>query len=374
MPSIAANANPGSYSQAHWTCWATARTTCRAACGSASLVSFDIARSVPTGFIAKLRPKLRPRSIDRGFSLRSIGQRSCNNVADYNQTVFTRQFRRNDMQVVPACVSDFRMNGLNPPPLPGALCLGKDALVFFEMTRILNLVSIRQRGERYQPKIDANFAGSAGPSFGDLDNEVEIPATARVLCETAGFDSTVYGTTAPKPIPAPDVSYRVASERDRTPGRKGNPTKALFPAPTRTARGGIAIDDELLADGLNSIAMQTKQRACSGCQPDKGKGAWPRPFGSSSHLLCFATEVPDIIHCSGMSTESLSGRCVLDAVSVGENHEVRVSYGLMLGKSRPLRNVRKCRGDSSVRSSRRRKLGNAPDRCNVEIYRCVGEQ
>jgi hypothetical protein len=372
MPSIATVANPGSNSQARRTFRAAVGTACRAAYGSAGFVSFDVEPSVPTGFIAELRPKLRPRSIDRGLSLRSVGQGFGINIADHNQSVFTRQFRRKDVQVVHACIGDSRMNRQNPSPFSGALRRGEERMVLLEMTRILNLASIRQCGEGHQPKIDANFADSAGPSFSDLDNEAEVPATARILCETAGFDFAVYGTTVPKSIPAFDIGHRVASERDRTPRRKWDPPKAFFPAPTRTAPRGIAINDELLADRLNSVAMQPQQHAAAGCQPDKVKGAWPGPLASSSHLLCFTTEIPDAIHRLSMSAEAFSGRRVLDAVSIGENHEGRVSRGWLLCRSRRLRNARIRKG-SSVRSSERGKLGNAPDRYNGRIYRGVGE-
>ena len=74
MPSMAAMANPSSYSQAFLAFRATARAAHRTACGTACLLDFNVARSVPAGFIAELRSKLRPRCINGGFSLRSIRQ------------------------------------------------------------------------------------------------------------------------------------------------------------------------------------------------------------------------------------------------------------------------------------------------------------
>jgi hypothetical protein len=374
MPSIAGIADPSSYSQARRTFGTGARTTRGAACGRAGLNSFDIARSVPAGFVAKLQPKLRPRCVDRGFSLRSIGQRFGSNVPDYNQSIFARQFRGQDVQVVPTHVGDFRVNRLYPSLFAGSLRIGEQCLVLFEMTRIVNLASIRQRGQCHQAEIDANFPGSAGPDFGNLDTEAEVPASTRVFCEAAGFDSAADMTTAPEPITAIDVNHRVADQRDRARGRKRNPTQAPFPAPTRTARRDVAVNDKLLADGLNSVAMQTKQYAASGCQLDEVEGAGPWPLVSSRRLLRLAAEIPDAIHRPSMSAEVLRSRCVLDAVSVGENHEVRVSCALMPSRSRSVRNARKHRGASSVNSLRRRQMGNAPYRCNVRIYRCVGEQ
>ena len=110
MPSTAAIANPSSYSQAFLTVWATARTARGTACGTAGLVGFDIARSVPAGLVAELRSKLRPRSIDRRFSQRSIPQRVGNNVADHDQAVLPHQLRRLDRQVVSTRIGEFGVN------------------------------------------------------------------------------------------------------------------------------------------------------------------------------------------------------------------------------------------------------------------------
>jgi hypothetical protein len=114
MASTAAIANPSSYSQAFLTFWATARIAHRTACGSARLVDFDIARSVPAGFVAELRSKLRPRCIDRRFSARSIRQRLGDNVADHDQAVLPHQLRRLDTQVVSTRIGDFGVNRRKP--------------------------------------------------------------------------------------------------------------------------------------------------------------------------------------------------------------------------------------------------------------------
>ena len=187
MPSTAAIANPSSYSQAFLTFWATARTARRTACGTAGLVGFDIARSVPAGLVAELRSKLRPRSIDRGFSPRSIRQRLGDNVADYDQTVLPHQLRGLDMQVVPTRIGDFGVNSPSPFLVAGALRLGQRALVFLEVPRIFDLAAVGQRGQCDQAKIDANFAGSAGLALSNLDLQAEIPAPTRVLRKASGL-------------------------------------------------------------------------------------------------------------------------------------------------------------------------------------------
>ena len=132
MPSTAAIANPSSHSQAFLTFWATARTARGTACGTAGLVGLDIARSVPAGLVAELRSKLRPRSVDRRFSARSIRQRLGDNVAHYDQAVLPHQLRGLDMQVVPTRIGDFGVNSPCAFLVAGALRLGQRALVFLE--------------------------------------------------------------------------------------------------------------------------------------------------------------------------------------------------------------------------------------------------
>jgi hypothetical protein len=371
MPSIAVIANPGSYSQARWTVWAAARAARRTPCGSTRLHSLDIARSVPAGFVAELRSKLRPGGVDRRFSLRSIGQRFCNNVADYNQSVFTRQFRRQDMQVVSACIGDLRVNGLYSLSFADTLRIGEEGLVFLEITRIINLASIGQRGQRHQAKIDPDFTGSAGPSFSNLYTEAEVPASARVLRKAAGFDSPAESTSVPKPIAASGVSYGVAGQSDGPGGRKRNPTKILLSTPMRTPPRGVSIHDISLADGLNGVAVQTKQLATSGRQFDKGKGAWPRPLVSSRRFLRRAAEVPDAIHRVGMDAEVPRARCVLDAVSVGENHEVRLCFNPE-AVAVPVQGQVASSGLLD-RGLRRRRMSGA-SRSKMRAYRLVGEQ
>ena len=324
VPSIAAMANPSSYSQTFLTFWATARAARRTACGTAGLVGFNIARSVPAGFIAELRSKLRPRCIDRRFSLRSIRQRLGNNVADHDQTVLSHQLRGLDMQVMPTCIGDFCMNSPHSFLVAGALRLGQRALVFLEVPRIFDLAAVGQRGQCAQAEIDANFAGSAGLALTNLDLQAEIPAPTCVLRKASGLDLAVDGAATPEPITALEIDHRVAVEFDGARSREWNPAEAFLPPPVRSAPRCISTNNESLADGLHRIAVQTEERAAPGRQLDQIKGTRPTLFLASRRLLDLAAIIPDVVDRPRMSTKALGGGGILDAVSIGEDHTLHL--------------------------------------------------
>lgn len=160
MPSMAAMANPSSYSQAFLAFRATARAARRTACGTACLLDFYVARSVPAGFIAELRSKLRPRRIDGRFSLRPIREGLGDNIANHDQTILPHQLRGLDMQVMPTRIGDFGVNSPYSFLVAGALRLRQRALVFLEVSRVFDLTAVGQRSQCAQAEIDANFAGS----------------------------------------------------------------------------------------------------------------------------------------------------------------------------------------------------------------------
>jgi hypothetical protein len=313
MPSMAAMANPSSYSQAFLAFRATARAARRTACGTACLLGFDVARSVPAGFIAELRSKLRPRCINGRFSLRSIRQSLRDNVADHDQTVLPHQLRGLDMQVMPTRIGDFGVNSPYSLLVAGALGLGQRALVFLEVSRIFDLAAVGQRGEGAQAEIHANFAGSAGLALGNLDLQAEIPAPTGVLREASDLDFAVDGAGSPQPITALEIDHRVAIEVDGARSCEWNPAEAFLPPPVRAAPRGISINNELFADGLYRIAMQTEERAAPGRQLDQIEGFRPRLFKASRGLLNLAAIIPDVVDRPRMGTKALGGGCILDA-------------------------------------------------------------
>ena len=92
----------------------------------------------------------------------------------------------------------------------------------------------------------------------------------------------------------------------------------------RAASRCISISNKLLADGLHRAAVQTKERAAPGRQLDQIEGTRPRLFLASRRLLDLATIIPDVVDRPRMSTKALGGGCILNAVSIGQDHTLHL--------------------------------------------------
>ena len=224
------------------------------------------------------------------------------------------------MQVMPTRISDFGVNSLYSLLVVGALRLGQRALVFLEVSRIFDLAAVGQRGECAQAEIDANFAGSAGLALGNLDLQAEIPAPTRVLREASALDFAVDGAASPQPITALEIDHRVAIEFDGARSCEWNPAEAFLSPPVRAAPRCVSINNELFADGLHRIAVQTEERAAPGRQLDQIEGTRPTLFLASRRLLDLAAIIPDVVDRPRMGTKALGGGGILNAVSIGEGH------------------------------------------------------
>ena len=228
------------------------------------------------------------------------------------------------MQVMPTRIGDFGVNSPSAFLVAGALRLGQRALVFLEVPRIFDLATVGQRGQCAEAEIDANFAGSAGLALNNGDLQAEIPAPTRVLRKASGLDLAIDGAAAPEPITALEKDHRVAVEFDGARSREWNPAEAFLPPPVRAAARCVSINNKLLADGLHRIAVQTEERAAPGRQLDQIEGTRPTLFLASRRLLDLAAIIPDIVDRPRMSTEALGGDCILNAVSIGEDHTLHL--------------------------------------------------
>ena len=222
---------------------------------------------------------------------------------------------------------------LHPFLIAGALRLRQRALVFLEVPRIFDLAAIGQRSQCAQAEIDANFAGTAGLALSNLDLEAEIPAPTRVLREASGLDLAIDRAATPEPITAAEIDHGVAVEFDGARGRKRDPAEAFLPPPVRAAARFVSIDNKLPADGLHGIAVQTEERTAPSRELDKIEGTRPTFFLASRCLLRFAAEVPNAIHRHSMGTEALGGGCILNAVSIGEDHTLHLIRRLSLARA-----------------------------------------
>ena len=128
------------------------------------------------------------------------------------------------------------------------------------------------------------------------------------------------GAATPEPITALEIDHRVAVEFDGARSCEWNPAEAFLPPPVRAAPCCISISDELLADCLHRIAVQTEERAAPGRQLDQIEGTRPTLFLASRCLLDLAAIIPDVVGRPRMGTKALGGGCILNAVSIGEDH------------------------------------------------------
>lgn len=217
-------------------------------------------------------------------------------------------------------IGDFGVNSPCAFLIASALRLGERVLIFLEVPRVFDLAAIGERGECAQTEINANFAGSAGLGLGILDLQAEIPAPTGVLRKASALDFAIDWTATPKPITAFQIDHRVAIDRNSARSRERNPPKALLAPPMRAASHCIAIGNESLADSLHCVAVQTEERTAPGRQPDQIEDTRPTLFLASRRLLGLAAIIPDAVDRQRMSAEALGGGCILDAVSIGEEH------------------------------------------------------
>ena len=159
----ATTTNPRSYSQLFLTLRATACAARRTSCGTVGLFGFDVLSPVPAGFVTEHRSKLRPRRIERRFSLRSIRKRFAIDIANHDQCVLLHDPGRLHMEEMAARVSDLRVDSPGSFLVSGALRLREIGLIFIEVPRVHH--AYRRRGGRVA-------ARGAGAAAGDAGNRV----------------------------------------------------------------------------------------------------------------------------------------------------------------------------------------------------------
>src|SRR6516162_6940514 len=316
----ATTTNPRSYSQPFLTLRATACTARRTGYGTVGLFGFNIPCSVPAGFVAEHRSKLRPRCIERRFTLCSIRKRCCNYIADYDGRIFSHNLGRLHMQIMPTGIANLGMDRPCALLVSGALRSGERIFVSLEVARMLDLAAIRQGRQRRQAEIDADFASATILLCGNLDLQTEIPPFASVLGKATSFDRSVYRPTIPETITALEIDNGIAFNLNSTRSLKWNPSERALAAPVRAPLSCIAANGELLADSLNRIAVQAEHLATAACELDQIKAVRPPFFLSPCCLLRLTTEVPDDIDGTRQAIKILAGRCVFEAIAISKDH------------------------------------------------------
>src|SRR6516165_9797685 len=290
-----------------------------------ALVNFDVLGPVPDGLVAELGSKLRPAGIEDRLRHAGPGEARGVDVPDDDTPVLTDKPRGEFVQKMLAAVSYLGVDGTHSDFTAGALRAGELRGVSGRVPRIDDLLAAREHREMLETEVDADLARATVLALGDLDLEIEIPASPGILREAATFDCPVHRTTQPQSITALEEDYGIAVQADRTRGLERNPAQGPPAAPSGSAAVRIARVRELLADRLHGIRVEPEIARAAVCQADQIKAARPEPVPPTRRLLRLPAEVPDEIDGAGLARELLrcSARC-LEAITVGQNHAATV--------------------------------------------------
>lgn len=136
-----------------------------------------------------------------------------------------------------------------------------------------------------------------------------------------GVDDLGVGTAVvPEAVATLQMDHRIAVHLDGSGGSEGNPAERLPAAPVGPPAMQVAAADELLADSLDGVAVQSQHGAAAGGEPDHVEAAGPPLVVSAGRLMDLAAIVPDAVDRPGESVEVLAGGRVLDPVAVGQYH------------------------------------------------------
>ena len=190
------------------------------------------------------------------------------------------------------------------------------------------LLSVAACGKRFEAEINPDSAIAERESISDFALQTEIPAASRILGKTSGLDLAADRTAIPEPIATSEKDCRIAINLDGARSGKRNPSQRSFSSPSWTASRLIATCDELLANSLHCVAVQTQQRTASCCELDQIVGRWPSFILPPRGFLNFPAIVPHAIDTARHGVEALAGCCIFDAIAISQDH-VRHVIGLL---------------------------------------------
>ena len=152
--------HPLSYSEVCDTFGAADCAAARTDLGRESFVSLEIFGSVPEGFVAELRSKLRPACNENGLRHAGPGESRGVHVADYDKLVFTHEPGGQSVQKMLAGMGDLGVDGSGPQFSSRPLSASQPLSIPGQMSRIGDLLARRECGQILQAKIDSDFAGT----------------------------------------------------------------------------------------------------------------------------------------------------------------------------------------------------------------------
>ena len=251
---------------------------------SVSLVNLDT-YGLPSGSLVPQHvAERRPAGIEHGFSHPRLGKLGGIHVADSDQVVFTSQSCAGDVELVLPGVCDLGVDRPDAELVAGSLSLGELCFVLPVMAKRRDLGSVAARGERFEPEIYADLTEPGREGVLNLALECDVPASAGILNEGAGLECAVDVPRLPEPEAALEVDGGIAinlygARDERNPSER--PFCAEAGPEARTAAMRIARSDELPADRLNSIGMQTEFSGASGAEFNQVECCRPADIAAS---------------------------------------------------------------------------------------------
>lgn len=304
--------------------------------GRQPLSSLLVLHPVPSGLVAELRSEKRPAGVEHGFRHPCACQLGGIDIADDNARIGANQTRRLAVEVMPPSSGDLAMDGAGVPLAPSALRPSKLTSPLSKVASVRNPRSVGTRRKCGEPEIDPDCWTLADwLRVFDFDLKAEEPTAAGIASDAASADVGIDRTALPEAVAFAEMYYDIAIEFDGTRCGEWHPAERLLATPSRALPLRVAAGDELFADGLHRIAVQSKQTAAAGRQLDQIKGRRPAFVMPSRSLLDFAAIVPDPVYRSRKRSELLSARSVFDAISVGQQHGRIVVQSAKKGASPP---------------------------------------
>jgi putative transposase len=247
-----------------------------------------------------------------------------------------------------ACIGDLGVDCADATLVSSPLCNGERGLVLAVVTKRRNDRAIAQRSERLKPKVDANAPLAGRQIVSNFALENDEPSPARILGKASSLDAIWKVAGFPEPKPSLEVSHLLAIDLHRARDKRHPAEGALWAeagAEARTLALSVTRRDELAADGLNSVRVQSEQRTTSGAKIDQVEGARPAHLSASIPpglrlALDLATVIPDLIGCIGVPGKVFADGCVLDTVFETEHHAQ--TYNWSIGKMQDYRTGRHC--------------------------------
>lgn len=319
---------PAPHSETCDTFRAAEASALRTGSGRVSLVNLDI-HGLPSGkFIPQHMPEHRPAGVGNGFCHPCLFELGGVHIADSDQTVFSRQFGTGDVKMMTASIGNLSMDSLGAPSVAGPLSDGELLLVLPVVAKSRDFLTVAACGERLEAEVDTNLAIACDEVIFDLALEGDIPPPASVLDEGAGLERPIDLARLPETEPALEINDGITINLECARDER-DPAKRTFGAKAGSKTWAAAVDiarsNELTANRLRRVGVQSEFGSASRCQLDQIKCSRPASSHSSfpaplSLSLGSDAKIPNLIARDREFFELPARRSVFDAEFSREDH------------------------------------------------------